>query len=125
MPPLTRVSLVLPLLFILYLFGIHLTFAAVLLFFIFLWIIHLARLSPLANIPNAHWSSSFAPLWILWNRYRDREIQTVAKAFETKGPIVRLGPGEIAVNVIEGGIKTVHDGGFRKSQWYDCFVNFG
>jgi hypothetical protein len=125
MPSLVGVSLVLPLLFILYLFGVYHTFIAVLLFFILLWIIYLARLSPLANIPNAHWSSSFAPLWILWSRYHGREIQTVAKAFETQGPIVRLGPSEIAVNVIDGGIKTVHDGGFQKSPWYDCFVNFG
>lgn len=127
MPSLIEVSLtsILHLPCIFYTQGIVLhAFAIVLLVIVCYWISHLVHLSPLANIPNTHWSSPFAPLWILWNRYYDREIQTVAKAFETKGPIVRLGPAEIAVNVIEGGIKTVHDGGFEKSPWYGCFANF-
>lgn len=101
--------------------------AALLVFLLLLiiWIGLSAYLSPLNRIPNAHPSVPFTAFWMFWNRLQDREIHTVAEAFRKKGPIVRLGPIEIAVNVIDGGIKTVHQGGFHKSQWYDCFINYG
>jgi hypothetical protein len=90
-----------------------------------IWICISAYLSPLKRIPTAHPSAPFTSFWMFWNRLQDREIRTVAEAFRKKGPIVRLGPNEIAVNVIDGGIKIVHNGGFHKSQWYDCFINYG
>jgi hypothetical protein len=101
---------------------------AALLIFLLLLVIRIglsAYLSPLNKIPNAHPSVPFIAFWMFWNRLQDREIRTVAEAFRKKGPIVRLGPNEIAVNVMDGGIKTVHNGGFYKSQWYDCFINYG
>jgi unspecific monooxygenase len=102
-------------------------FAALLVFLLLLiiWIGLSAYLSPLNRIPNAHPSVPFIGFWMFWNHLQDREIHSAAEAFRKKGPVVRLGPNEIAVNVIEGGIKTVHNGGFHKSQWYDCFINYG
>jgi hypothetical protein len=125
MPSLIDVLLVLPFLFIDYKWRVYYAFTAFLFFFFYKWSVYPAVLSPLASIPKAHYLSPWTKLWILWNRYQDREIQTVAEAFEKEGPIVRLGPNEIAVNVIEGGIKAVHNGGYHKSQWYDCFINYG
>jgi len=75
-----------------------------------IWIGLSACLSPLNRIPSAHHSIPFIAFWVFWNRLQDREIHTVAEAFRKKGPIVRRGPNEIAVNVIKGGIKTVHNG---------------
>jgi hypothetical protein len=92
---------------------------AALLVFLLLLVIRIglsAYLSPLNKTPNAHPSVPFIAFWMFWNRLQDRETRTVAEEFRKKGPIVRLGPNEIAVNVMDGGIKTVHNGGFYKSQ---------
>lgn len=63
--------------------------------------------SPLSKIPAAHPTSSLSPAWILWTRWRGRENATVLAAHERLGPLVRLGPNEISVNCITGGIRTV------------------
>lgn len=57
--------------------------------------------SPLASIPAAHPLCHITPLWIHWRRLRGQEYECVTKAFLSKGPYVRLGPREIAVNDIE------------------------
>lgn len=44
--------------------------------------------------------------------------RTVQAAHEQYGPIVRLGPSEISVNCVDGGIKSVYTGGFEKHEWY-------
>lgn len=81
-------------------------------------IIHPAFLSPLAKIPNAHWSAPISPLWMLWRRFTMRNNRTIQAAHERLGPIVRLGPSEISVNCVDGGIKSVYTGGFEKHEWY-------
>lgn len=63
--------------------------------------------SPLSKIPAAHPTSSLSPAWILWTRWRGRENATVLAAHERLGPLVRLGPNEISVNCVNGGIRTV------------------
>ena len=49
----------------------------------------------------------------------------VYEALRSKGPVVRLGPNELLVNIVDGGIRTVHGGGFEKTQWYEFFMNHG
>lgn len=88
-------------------------------------VIYPAYHSPLARIPNAHILSPWTPLWIHWRRFWGQEIHTVNEAFRKKGPVVRLGPNELSVNIIDGGVRTVHGGGFAKTQWYDFFMNHG
>lgn len=44
--------------------------------------------------------------------------RTIQAAHERLGPIVRLGPSEISINCVEGGIKSVYTGGFEKHEWY-------
>ena len=89
------------------------------------FIIYPAFLSPLASIPNAHLLSPVTSLWMHWRRYWGQEINTVNEAFRKNGPVIRLGPNELSVNTIDGGIRTVHGGGFAKTEWYDFFMNHG
>ncbi|KAL8687113.1 MAG: hypothetical protein Q9218_006625 [Villophora microphyllina] len=41
------------------------------------------------------------------------------------GPIVRLGPKEVSINCVDGGLRTVYAGGFEKPYFYDQFRNYG
>lgn len=82
-------------------------------------------LSPLRHIPNAHFLSPFTSGWIQWKRWRGQETAVVWQAFETKGDIVRLGPTEIAVNTMEGGVKTVYGACQEKPERYRFWVNLG
>lgn len=89
-------------------------------------IIYPTFLSPLSNIPNAHWSAPISPAWMLWQRFRSRNNRTIQAAHERLGPIVQLGPSEISINCVDGGIKQVYSGGFEKHDWYPrVFGSFG
>ncbi|KZZ97873.1 Cytochrome P450 [Ascosphaera apis ARSEF 7405] len=100
--------------------------AATLLYGIYKLIIYPAFLSPLAKIPNAHFTAPISPAWIIWNRFWMRNNRTVDEAHKRLGPVVRLGPNEVSVNCIDGGVRTVYSGGFEKHQWYPrAFGAFG
>lgn len=89
-------------------------------------VIYPAFISPLSKIPNAHWSVPITPAWMLWRRFTSRNNQTIQALHERLGPIVRLGPSEISINCVEGGIKSVYTGGFEKHDWYPrVFGSFG
>lgn len=81
-------------------------------------IISPAFISPLAKIPNAHWSVPISPAWMLWRRFSMQNNRTIQAAHERLGPLVRLGPEEISINCVDEGIKTVYTGGFEKHEWY-------
>ncbi|KAJ5477470.1 hypothetical protein N7539_007614 [Penicillium diatomitis] len=81
-------------------------------------IVYPALISPLAKIPNAHWSVPVSPVWMLWRRFRMQNNRTIQAAHERLGPVVRLGPSEISINCVDGGIKSVYTGGFEKHEWY-------
>lgn len=80
--------------------------------------------SALKNVPKAHWSAGISPLWSLWIRYRGIENSEVEKAHAIQGPIIQLGPDELSVNFIDGGVRTVY-GSFEKHRWYRSFWNLG
>lgn len=63
--------------------------------------------SPLSSIPSAHFTAPLSSFWILWIRYIGKENVTVYDAHMRLGPLVRLGPNEISVNCVDGGIRTV------------------
>ena len=93
---------------------------------LWVYVIHPAFLSPLASVPNAHPLAPFTRLWILWMRYNGEDFKTVSSAFEFQGPIVRLAPKELAVNIVDDGLWTIHGGaGFAKTEYYSWFSNFG
>ncbi|KAJ5084718.1 Cytochrome P450 [Penicillium alfredii] len=82
--------------------------------------------SPLSKIPNVHWSVPLSPVWMLWKRFSSQNNRTIQAAHESLGPIVRLGPSEISINCVDGGIKSVYTGGFEKHDWYPrVFGSFG
>ena len=90
------------------------------------YIIYPAFLSPLAKIPSAHWTCSFSPLWILYQRWQRRNNNVTYAAHRALGSIVRLGPKELSINCVDGGIRTIYTGGFEKDLWYpNQFANFG
>jgi hypothetical protein len=80
---------------------------AAILYALYRFVVAPVFISPLAKIPAAHPTSSFSPAWILWTRWCSRENATVLDAHERLGPLVRLGPNEISVNCVNGGIRTV------------------
>lgn len=96
-----------------------------LLLLIYKFLIHPLFISPLSRIPSAHPLAAITPLWILYRRYTGHELRTIHSAHQRLGPIVKLGPNEISVNCVKGGIQTVYSGGFEKGFWYDFFVNYG
>lgn len=83
-------------------------------------------LSSLSKVPNAHWSASISPVWILWKRFKGLNNRTINAAHERFGPIVRLAPSEISINCVDDGIKSVYTGGFEKHEWYPrVFGSYG
>lgn len=81
---------------------------------------------PLSKIPNAHFTSSVSPFWILWNRFRMKGNRTIHDAHNKYGPIVRLAPSELSINCVDGGIRTVYAGGYEKHEWYPrVFGSYG
>lgn len=75
-------------------------------------------LSPLSQIPNAHFTASFSSLWILRVRSKSTENHTLLSCHQKYGPVIRVSPNEISINCVDNGIRTVYAGGFEKTDWY-------
>lgn len=98
---------------------------SLLLFLAYRYIVFPVFLSPLSKIPNAHFTSSFSSAWMLWKRKTHHETRAIFAAHERCGPVVRLGPNEISINCVEGGLRTVY-GNFERHKWYaNAFANYG
>ncbi len=91
---------------------------------IYRFLIYPMLISPLAGIPNAHWSSSISPVWILCTRFRHRENRVLLEAHRRLGPIIRVGPNELSIDDVDL-VRTVYGGGFDKTEWYSVFDNYG
>lgn len=87
-------------------------------------VIYPALISPLARLPNAHWSAPFSPAWILYQRLRKRENASLQKAHSSLGPFVRVGPNDVSVNDLDA-VRTIYQGGWEKPGWYGVFDNYG
>lgn len=88
--------------------------------------------NPLRKIPAAHPLAHFTSLWIQSVRWRAIENATLKAAHDRLGPIICLGPEDISVNCVKGGIREVYAGGFEKCKsgrdeysWYSFFSNYG
>ena len=83
-----------------------------------------ALLSPLAKIPNAHWSTPYSRLWVLHIRFTKKENRTLLAAHKRLGPVVRVAPNELSIDDVDC-VRTVYSGGFDKPVWYSVFDNYG
>lgn len=104
--------------------GLSCATAALFAFLTYRFIFWPALFSPLARIPNAHWSVPFSRLWILRIRFTHRENKTLFAAHRRHGPIVRVGPSELSIDDVDC-VRTVYQGGFEKTSWYSVFDNYG
>ncbi|KAK3303273.1 cytochrome P450 [Chaetomium strumarium] len=93
-------------------------------FLIYRYVIYPACFSPLALVPNAHWSAPFSRLWILRVRFVHRENRTLHGAHRRLGPVIRVGPNELSINDLDS-VRSVYQGGFEKPVWYSVFDNYG
>ncbi|KAJ0122365.1 cytochrome p450 [Diaporthe amygdali] len=92
---------------------------------IYRYLLHPILISPLRKVRPAHWSAPFCSLWILFTRRRRNENTTIYALHQRLGPLVRLGPHEISVNCVDGGIRTIYSGGYEKGDWYAVYKNYG
>ena len=89
--------------------------------------------NPVRKIPAAHPLAPFTSLWISSIRWRKIENATLKAAHDRLGPVICLGPEEISVNCVKGGIREIYAGGFPKENsaakggynWYSFFANYG
>lgn len=98
---------------------------AVISLLIYRFFVYPAFFSPLAKIPNAHFSSPFSNLWIQSQRFRSTQNKAIHDAHRRLGPVVRLGATELSVNSLEG-VRTVYGDAFDRHEWYSrAFENYG
>jgi len=87
-----------------------------------LWLVkrlYYAYLSPLAKVPNAHFSTPFSRVWLLITKWRGYENRARLAAHQQLGPVVRIGPQELSINCVDKGIRTVYGVKFDKDAWYE------
>ncbi|KAH7396591.1 cytochrome P450 monooxygenase-like protein [Phaeosphaeria sp. MPI-PUGE-AT-0046c] len=100
---------------------------------LFLRFITTSLRNPLCKVPAAHRLAHYTSLWIASIRWRSIENTTLKEAHARLGPIICLGPNEISVNCVKGGIREIYTGGFPKGStttsggynWYAFFTNYG
>lgn len=85
---------------------------------VFKFILYPAFLSPLAKVPNAHWSCSFCPIWILWMKWTKQENDRIYELHLAHGSAIRLSPNLLSVSSYEDGLKKIYHGGFPKPSFY-------
>lgn len=98
--------------------------AAVCLFTLYRLVLRPALFSPLARIPNAHWSCSLSSYWILHARKHGKENETLFKAHLQHGPVVRVAPNTLSVDGVDA-LRAIYQGGYEKADWYRVFDNYG
>lgn len=93
-------------------------------FLVYHFVVYPALISPLARLPNAHWSVPFSPAWILYQRFKKRENASLEKAHQRHGPFIRVGPNDVNVDDLNA-VRTIYQGGWEKPSWYGVFDNYG
>ena len=97
---------------------------ATLLVTVALWLYHLYfRVRTLNCLPNAHWTCSISPLWIMLVRYQGKENSVMLACHQKRGAVLRLAPNEIGVGGMNEGVKEMLSH-FPKHGVYDSFQNY-
>lgn len=81
--------------------------------------------SPLFSAKDAHWSAKYTGAWIWWQRVVERDTRAVHEAHVRLGPVVRLGPNEISINDVDGGLKPIYEGRLPKTNFYQVANSYG
>ena len=55
---------------------------------------------------------------------KERDAPAVQDAHVRCGPVVRLGPNEVSVNDVDGGLKPIYDGRMPKHDFYQVAVSY-
>ncbi|KAG8160801.1 hypothetical protein KVR01_009065 [Diaporthe batatas] len=100
----------------------------VILFLIVFFAYHLFRaifFDRLAKVPSAHWSCSFSPFWILWQRYNGNELKAIREAHQKLGTIVRVGPQDLSISDYQTGVRQVYNAGFEKPHYFNFYQYYG
>lgn len=79
----------------------------------------------LSHIPPITPLAQYTTLPINIIRYMRWENRILASAHAKHGAVIRLGPKEVSVNAIKGGVREVYSGGYEKDTWYTFFGNYG
>ncbi|KAL2803292.1 cytochrome P450 [Aspergillus granulosus] len=88
------------------------------------YVVRSLLLSPLAKIPNAHFTSPISDRWIQSIRQAGNEVLTIYALHRKHGPVVRLAPNELSVNSLHG-LRIIYTGAFEKHPLYrELFLNF-
>jgi cytochrome P450 len=93
-------------------------------YILYRYIIFPLFVSPLAQIPAAHWSVPFSAKWFN-NHCVDGKtgISAILAAHKNLGPIVRLSPTQVSVASLDG-LRKIYSGGFEKDDSYAMFANY-
>src|ERR1700712_4436807 len=85
------------------------------------------RHDPLSAAKKAHWSVPYSGLWIWWQHFNDRSAEAVHQAHLRHGPVVRLGPSELSVSSVEGGLDVIYSfkEAMPKTDWYQVANSYG
>ena len=105
--------------------SIYLMVPAILLWFIYKYLVTPLCLSPLSRIPPIHPTAPISSLWIRHHRRGGRvAFRLLSRAHKKHGPVIRLGPRELSVASLDG-LRTIYLGGFEKDDWYlEEFMNY-
>ncbi|KAF2751285.1 cytochrome P450 [Sporormia fimetaria CBS 119925] len=96
-----------------------------LLYVFYTYIVYPLFLSPLRNIPTAHWSCAVSSIWIDYQRRGFAQaVELLRAAHERHGPIIRLSPYEVSVSSMEAAKKVyIERGGYPKPKWWAAFFS--
>lgn len=85
------------------------------------------RNDPLVSVNRAHWSARYTGTWIWWQHIRDNTTAAVHQAHLRHGPVVRLGPSEVSVCCVDGGLDVIYGTRERlpKTDWYQVANSHG
>jgi cytochrome P450 len=102
-----------------------LLYTAVLLSFIYRYVVHPLFISPLAKLPRAHPTSAILPTWLWYQVHSKNESRAIHKVHQQQGPIVLLAPNEVSVCSLEGLRKIYSGRRFKRPSWFvSSFMNF-
>ena len=80
--------------------------------------------SPLANVPGPK-MYAVTKWWMVWTNFTNKRTKTIHKLHQKYGPVVRVGPNELAFSGEEP-MKVIYGAGtvFSKPEFYNLFVAY-